>query len=282
MNDYTSIKYSIDGAVCRITLNRPDKKNAINREMSAELLDAFRRVRDESTVGVVVLSGEGKAFCAGGDLSVFPSLCEHQSSLNWLAHDGYDLNKTIEQCEKVVVAKIQGYCLAGGLELALMCDLIYACGSAKFGTTEINMGILPGWGGTVRIGRSMPIFRAREIIYSGRKDYPAGEIYDMGLLTRVFPDETFEKDFETVVANLATKKPIAVRMAKEVMARSLECGSIDAALAMERNAIQWLVYAPDVQAIMDSFRKKPEDLVKAQKEANVATDIKPPKPPRGA
>lgn len=274
MDSYTTITYEVKGTVCYITLNRPDKKNAINREMAAELLHAFRRVRDEGAVGVVVLSGEGKAFCSGGDLSVFPSLAEHRSSLNWLAHDGYDINKAIEQCEKVVAARIKGYCLAGGLELALMCDLIYACESAKLGTTEINMGILPGWGGTVRIGRSMPIFRAREIIYSGRKDYPAREMYEMGLLTRVFPDETFDRDFEAVIANLSTKKPIAVRMAKEVMARSLECGSIDAALALERNAIQWLIYAPDIQAVMDNLRKTPEALVNAQKAANVAADVK--------
>ncbi len=274
MDSYTTITYEVKGAVCYITLNRADKKNAINREMAGELLHAFRRVRDESTVGVVVLSGEGKSFCTGGDLSVFPSLAEHQNSLNWLAHDGYDINKAIEQCEKVVVAKIKGYCLAGGLELALMCDLVYACESAKLGTTEINMGILPGWGGTVRIARSMPVFRAREVIYSGRKDYPAREMYEMGFLTRVFPDDSFDSDFDAVIANLAGKKPIAVRMAKEVMAKSLECGSIDSALAMERNAIQWLVYAPDIQAVMDNFRKKPEDLVKQQKDANVASDVK--------
>ena len=148
-----------------------------------------------------------------------------------------------------------GHCLAGGLELALMCDLIYACESAKFGTTEINMGILPGWGGTVRIARSMPIYRAREIIYSGRKDYPAREMYEMGFLTRVFKDEEFETKFNEVVANISSKKLIALRMAKEVMGRSLECGSLDAALAMERNAIQWLIYAPDIQAVMDRSGK---------------------------
>ncbi|PKL38196.1 MAG: hypothetical protein CVV44_13600 [Spirochaetae bacterium HGW-Spirochaetae-1] len=274
MSAYATILYEVSGSVCNITLNRENKKNAINREMAAELLDAFRRVRDESQVGVVVLSGAGKSFCTGGDLSVFPSLAEHKSSLNWLAHDGFDLNKAIEQCEKVVVAKIKGYCLAGGLELALMCDLVYACESAKLGTTEINMGILPGWGGTVRITRSMPIFRAREIIYSGRKDYPAREMYEMGLLTRVFPDETFEKDFEALVTNLATKKPIAIRMGKEVMARSLECGSIDAALALERNAIQWLIYSPEIQAVMDTLRQKPEVLLNAQKAANSASDVK--------
>ncbi|MDD5170722.1 MAG: enoyl-CoA hydratase/isomerase family protein [Syntrophales bacterium] len=274
MSEYTTIKYEIKGAVCTVTLNRPDKYNAINREMARELLDAFRRVRDENSVGVVVLAGEGKAFCTGGDLSVFPSLAEHQNSLNWLAHDGYDIGKAVELCEKVVIAKVTGHCLAGGLELALMCDLVYARESAKFGTTEINMGILPGWGGTVRIARAMPIYRAREIIYSGRKDFLARDMYEMGFLTRVFKDDEFEAKFSEVVANISSKKPIALRMGKEVMGRSLECGSLDAALALERNAIQWLTYAPDIQAMMEQFRKKPEDLVASQKKANIASDEK--------
>jgi enoyl-CoA hydratase/carnithine racemase len=242
--------------------------------MAAELLDAFRKVRDIPEVAVVVLGGNGKAFCTGGDLSIFPSLAEHQESLNWLAHDGYGIGKAIELCEKVVIAKVTGHCLAGGLELALMCDLIYARESAKFGTTEINMGILPGWGGTVRIVRAMPIYRAREIIYSGRKDFLARDMYEMGFLTRVFKDDEFEAKFGEVVANISSKKPIALRMAKEVMGRSLECGSLDAALALERNAIQWLTYAPDIQAVMEQFRKKPEDLVASQKKANIASDEK--------
>jgi enoyl-CoA hydratase/carnithine racemase len=242
--------------------------------MAAELLEAFQKVRDIPEVGVIVLAGAGKAFCTGGDLTIFPSLAEHQASLNWLAHDGFGIGKAIELCEKVVIAKVTGHCLAGGLELALMCDLIYAKESAKFGSTEINMGILPGWGGTVRIPRAMPIYRARELVYSGRKDYRATEMYEMGFLTRVFKDDEFEVKFSEVVANIGSKKPIALRMAKEVMGRSLECGSLDAALALERNAIQWLNYAPDIQAVMDGFRKKPEDFVEQQKKANIASDTK--------
>ncbi len=274
MSEYSTILYEIDGPVCRITLNRPEKYNAINREMASELEAAFRRVRDEPAVAVVVLAGAGKAFCTGGDLTVFPSLAEHRESLNWLAHQGYGVGKAIELCEKVVVAKVTGHCVAGGLELALMCDLVYATASAKFGTTEINMGILPGWGGTVRIARAMPIYRAREIIYSGRKDYLARDMYEMGFLTRVFEDGEFEQRFAEAVANIGSKKVIALRMAKEIMGRSLEAGSLDAALALERNAIQWLIYAPDVQEVMDGFRKKPGDLVDQQKKANVASDEK--------
>ena len=257
-DDYQTILYETggtNGAVCRITLNRPEKRNSINRRMAMELRDAFLRVREDRSIGIVVLAGAGGSFCSGGDLDVFPSLAEHQTSLNWLAHEGLDVQKAITDCEKVVIAKIDGYCLAGGLELALCCDLLYAKESARMGFTEINMGILPGWGGTARIVRSMPVFRAREIIYSGRKDYTARELFEMGLLSRVFKDEEFEDQFEKAVALLASKKPIALRMGKEIMAKSADGGSIDTALAVERNGIQWLTYAPDIQAMMDQFRK---------------------------
>lgn len=268
MSAYQTILYEIGGvndAVCRITLNRPEKFNAINRQMAHELVEAFRRVRTEVSVGVVVLAGAGeKAFCTGGDLDIFPSLAEHLASLNWLAHEGLDVQRAITGCEKVVIGKIDGYCLAGGLELALCCDLLYAKESARFGTTEINMGILPGWGGTARLPRSLPIFRAREMVYTGRKDYTAGEMYEMGFLTRVFPDETFEQDFEEVVSNIASKKPTALRMAKEVMARSAEGGSIETALAVERNAIQWLTNAPEIQGLMKALSQAPQGSMKAE------------------
>ncbi len=237
--------------MCRITMNRPDKGNAIDQVMARELAQAFVRVRDEKSVGVVVFAGAGeKAFCTGGDLSVFPSLADHQNCLDWLAHAGLDVLRAMDSCGKVIVGKIDGYCLAGGLELALGCDLLYAKESAKLGTTEINMGILPGWGGTARLVRSMPIFRAREIIYSGKKDYTAREMYDMGLLTRVFADEVFEERFGERVSLLASKKPIALRMGKEVMAKSVDGVSLETALALERNAITWLVHAPDIQSLL--------------------------------
>jgi len=276
-DNYETILYEIGGeknAVCWITLNRPKKYNAINFQMAKELIHAFRRVRDEKSVGVVVFSGAGKIFCTGGDLSVFPSLSDHQKGLNWLAHDGFDLQKAMTGCEKVVIGKIDGHCLAGGLELALCCDLLYARESAKIGTTEINMGLLPGWGGTARIPRSMPVFRAREIIYSGRKDYTASEMYEMGLLTRVFKDTEFEEKFEEMVGIISAKKPVALRMAKEIMGRSEEGGSIDTALAVERNANQWLANEPELRAIMDRHKKNPDGFTERQKKSNIETEIK--------
>ena len=266
MSDYSAIEYGVTGPVATVTLNRPDKYNAIDRVMAAELLDAFRRLRDEKGVGVVVLAGAGRAFCVGGDLSIFPSLAaDHAAALDWLAHDGYGIGKAIELCEKIAIAKVHGHCLAGGLELALMCDLVYASEEAKFGAPEINMGILPGWGGTVRIARAMPVHRAREVIYSGRRDYTAREFYEMGLLTRVFDAPVFEARFDEAVARVAAKNPSALRMAKEVLTRSQETPSLDAALALERAAIQWLNHAPEIQAAFAALQQDPNALVDKQR-----------------
>ncbi len=272
MSEYTTITYATDGPVATVTLNRPEKYNAIDRTMAAELLAVFRRVRDAAGVSVVVLAGAGRAFCAGGDLSTFSSLADHDAGLDWLAHDGYEIGKAIEGCERVVIARVHGLCLAGGLELALMCDLVYASEAARFGATEINMGVLPGWGGTVRIGRAMPAHRAREIIYSGRKDYTARDCFEMGLLTRVYPAEEFGQRFAAAVANIAAKSPKALRMAKEVMARSAEIPGLDAALALERDAIQWLNHAPEVRAALAGYREDPGGLVRAQRAANTGSD----------
>jgi enoyl-CoA hydratase/carnithine racemase len=120
----------------------------------------------------------------------------------------------------------------------------------------------------------MPIFRAREIIFSGRKDYTAREMYEMGLLTRVFKDEEFEAAFASVVENIAAKKPIALRMGKEIMARSVDGCDLETALAVERNGIQWLTYAPDIQAMMDQFRVRPDQLTAHQKQSNIQADRK--------
>jgi len=243
-----------DNTVCKITLNRPDKHNAINKELANELLEAFTRVRDEDQVKVVLFSGAGKSFSAGGDLSVLAGF-NHKTIMDWLARTGYEILKAMKENEKVVVGKIKGNCLAGGLELALACDLLYASEKTKFGVTEINMGILPGWGGTVHLARSLPIFRAREILFSGRKDYTAVEMYEMGLLTRVYKDEELDRKVDEIVANLCTKPAPALRMGKSVLNRSFEGINWDAALTIERNAIMWLFYSQEVQNLRSIAEK---------------------------
>ena len=253
MGEYNTVLYEVGGpedAVCTISMNRPEQRNAINREMAEELLDAFTRVRDEEKVKVVVLTGAGKSFCAGGDLTVLPGF-DHYTILDWLGRTGYAIVRTITENEKVVVAKVKGHCIAGGLELALACDLIYASGKTRFGVTEITMGILPGWGGTVRLAKSLPIFRGREILLSGRKDYTANEIYEMGLLTRVFPDGEFDRKVDEMVAVLCGNPADSLRMGKAVLNSSFEGIPWDAAMAIERSAIAWLFHSEHVQNLRE-------------------------------
>jgi len=243
--NYEHLLYEIGGpgnGVCTITMNRPDQRNAINRKMAEEMLDAFRSVRDEDSVKVVLFTGAGKSFCAGGDLSVLPTF-NHNTVYDWMGRTGCDIVQNITESEKIIVAKIKGHCIAGGLELALGCDLLYASERTRFGVTEITMGILPGWGGTARIARSLPIHRAKEILLTGRKDYTAAEIYEMGLLTRVYPPEELDEKVEAIVNDLAIKSGDALRMGKSVLNRSFEGIPWDAAMTIERNAIAWLFHS---------------------------------------
>ena len=243
--DYKTIVYEVggpDNGVCTITMNRPDQRNAINREMADEMLDAFTRVREEDSVKVVLFTGAGKSFCAGGDLSVLPTL-DHNTVFDWMAKTGYAIVRAIAENEKVVVAKIKGHCLAGGLELALACDLIYASDRTKLGVPEITLGIRPGWGGAVRLARSMPIFRAKEMLLTGRRDFTAEEVYEMGLLTRVIPDDKLDAHVDAVLNDLAMKSGDALRMGKNVLNRAFEGLPWDAAMTIERSAVAWLFHS---------------------------------------
>ena len=249
--EYETLLYEIggsDGSVCFITLNRPRQRNAINRQLAEELIAAFNRVRREDSIKVVVLSGAGQSFCVGGDLAVLPTF-DHASVYDWMAREGYECTRAIAENEKIVIAKIQGHCIAGGLEIALACDLIYAAESAKFGVTEITMGILPGWGGTVRLARTIPIHRAKELLLTGRKDYTSAQLHEMGLLTGVRPDDELDLAVGQVAEQIAAHSADALRIGKSVMNRAFEGLPWDAAYAIERNAVGWLFHSQYAESL---------------------------------
>lgn len=248
MPDYQYVLYEIDGEVARITMNRPDQRNAINIQLAEELLNAFTRVSSEEGVKVVLFSGAGKSFCAGGDLSVLPSF-DHYTLLDWMGKTGLAIIRAITESEKIVVAKVKGHCIAGGLELALACDLIYASERTRFGVTEITMGILPGWGGTVRLARCLPIFRGKEILLTGRRDYTSDEFYEMGLLTRVYKEDEFDARVDEMVAVLCANPADSLRMGKAVANKAFNGMPFDDAMMLERLAIAWLFHSEHVTTL---------------------------------
>ena len=248
-----------DGAALWLTLNNEPMRNALDDLMQREFLDIFQEVALDNSIRVVVIGAAGeKAFCSGGDIKVFQSL-DVVSSYDYAFQRGATFQRLLTGMEKPVIAAVAGMCFAGGLELALMCDFIYATEQSSFGLFEINLGLLAGWGGTVRLPRAIPVARAREMVYRGEV-MGAAEAYHWGLVNRLFPakDEMLAA-LEGVVDELLAKPPLALRAAKTIINRSQDC-DIEAAMAIERGTCQWLFRSDDLAEGVAAFveKRKPE------------------------
>jgi enoyl-CoA hydratase len=200
--------------VAIITINRPDKRNALNiktREEGAALLE---QLRDDDTVGVVVFTGAGdKAFIAGADIAEFAG---RTAVMQREVMTARSLFTAIDTFPKPVIAMINGYCLGGGCELALACDIRIASENASFGQPEINLGIIPGGGGTQRLTRLVGEGKALELILTG-EIIDAGTALAIGLVNHVVPADQLEAKTMEIANRMAEKGPIALRLAKEAV-----------------------------------------------------------------
>lgn len=245
-----------DGEALWITLNNEKMMNALSNTMQQELLQVLQDIVFDNTIRCVVLKGAGeKAFSSGGDIELFQSL-NHVSGYDFAYQRGNSIQHLINYMEKPVIAAVNGFCFAGGMELALCCDFIYAAENAKFGLLEINIGLLAGWGGTVRLPRKIAVNKAKEMIYRGEM-ITAEEAYSWGLVNRVFPtkDALYEA-VEKIIDEMIAKPPLALRAAKNVINNSITCDSIEAALAIERGACSWLSSSEDSKEGVASFLEK--------------------------
>jgi enoyl-CoA hydratase len=245
-----------NGEALWLTLNHESMRNALDDLMQRELLEVLTKVAFDHSIRCVVIGAAGeKAFCSGGDIKAFQSM-DLVSGYDYVVQRGNTFQRLITSMEKPVIAAVAGMCFAGGLELALMCDFIYATENATFGLLEINLGLLAGWGGTVRLPRAIPAGRAREMIYRGEV-INASEAYQWGLVNRVFPAKgEMYQELEKTVAEIVAKPPLALRAAKNIVNNSLTCDSIEAALAIERGTIQWLFGSDDSKEGVAAFLEK--------------------------
>lgn len=251
MPDYQYLAYEIEENIGKITLNRPEKRNALNAELIAELKEAVPRMNAEPEVRCAVITGAGnKAFCAGADLPIFDTLREVEKAYAYLRNDGGTITRALETAEFPWIAAVKGACVAGGLELALSCDMIVAGENSVFGVLEINIGLLPGWGGTVRLPRAIPVRKAKELIFTGAM-IDAQEALRLGLVNRVVPPERVEDEAMDMARNIASKSRAAVRAGMNIIGNSLACASIDAALALERGTIMTLVEAEETRRYLE-------------------------------
>ncbi len=208
------VLYEVENKIATITINRPEKYNALNIAVVKRLRELMKQAEEDSNVRVVVLTGTGeKAFAAGADITEFKD--KNSQTVRSLAENGQMLCKYIEGMSKPVIAAVNGFALGGGCEVAMACDIRYASANARFGQPEINLGIIPGFGGTVRLPRLVGLGVAKELCFTGDQ-IKADEALRIGLVNRVFDDVTaLREGVQKLAEKLAEKPGVAIKLAKQ-------------------------------------------------------------------
>ena len=249
------ISVALDGGVAVVTIDRQDALNALDLPTLTELRDRLGEQATDAGARVVVLTGAGeKAFAAGADIKYMSGLAVGEAK-EWGAL-GHEAGRLLETMPKPTIAAVNGFALGGGCELALACDLRYAARTAKLGQPEINLGIIPGWGGTQRLARATTLGYAKELIFTGRV-VDAEEAERHGLVNAVLePAELIEKTME-VARLLASKSPVALAAAKAACNRALQ-GAHQANLDAEADSFGALFASEDAKEGMTAFVEKRE------------------------
>lgn len=209
--NYQTLILETTNRIATVTINRPDKLNALNAQAKSELREVFAYLKTDSTVDVVILTGAGeKAFVAGTDIKELTVL--NSETGKEFSAKGQEVFDSIENLGKPVIAAVNGYALGGGCELALACHIRIASENAKFGQPEVNLGIIPGYGGTQRLARLVGRGRAMELILTGNQ-IDALEALRIGLVNKVVPQAELLATATTMAQLIASKGQIAVRMA---------------------------------------------------------------------
>jgi enoyl-CoA hydratase len=236
--------------VALIRLNRPRQLNALNGEVMDQLCDALETLDRDDGIRCVVVTGNRRAFAAGADIAEMATA----SPVDMLRTNRIAQWDRVRRISKPVIAAVSGWCLGGGCELAMALDLIVAGESARFGQPEINLGVIPGAGGTQRLTRAVGKSRAMEMILTG-EPIDAREALRLGLVSRVMPDELMVEDALALAAIIATKSPLALRLAKEAVNVAYEMSLTDA-LGHERRLFYLLFASEDQKEGMAAFVEK--------------------------
>ncbi len=254
---YENIIYEKKDSVATITLNRPKALNALNTPLMKELRDALEDAEQDENIRVIVITGAGeKAFCAGADI---PEILEKSSieARNWSLFL-QDTTRYIESIRKPVIAKINGFCLGGGLELAMSCDFRIASDRSRFGQPEINLAVIPGAGGTQRITRLIGRTKAMELDMTGDQ-IDAQEAYRLNLVNRVVPAEELDKAVDELVQKLLSKSSVILGIIKLAINKGIEM-DIDRALYYEAECFGSALATEDAREGLKAFieKRKPE------------------------
>lgn len=247
---YENILVEIHGAVGLVRLNRPKQLNALNSATLRELATAIVAFEQDAAIGAMVITGNERAFAAGADIAEFQqtSLAELMKGLR---ADQYEV---LRKVRKPLVAAVSGFAYGGGCELAMLCDLIVASDTAKFAQPEINLGIIPGGGGTQRLTRQVGKYLAMEVILAGRV-LSAWEALQHSLVNRVVPVELYLEEALELAQTLAERAPLAARLAKDAVLRAQDM-SLEHGLGLERSNFLVAFGSEDKQEGTTAFLEK--------------------------
>jgi enoyl-CoA hydratase len=259
--EFKNIIYEKSERIAIITLNRPEALNAFSKEVVEEIMHALEDVKSDENVRVVVLTGAGeKAFSAGADIKAMAGMTPLKA--RELSLMGERLCLALENLEKPVIAALNGYALGGGLEVAMSCDLRVATENARMGQTEINIGLIPGWGGTQRLTRLIGRTKAKELVFTGRM-IDAKTAEQLGILNMVVPPDKFKETVRQFALELASKAPVAVRVAKALINKGADIG-LDSALALEREGFGVVASTEDLKEGVSAFTEKRKPVFKGK------------------
>jgi enoyl-CoA hydratase len=247
-----TLRIDRDGAVAILTIDRPEKRNALNGQVRAELIGALDRLRDDDAVRVLVVTGAGeKAFVAGADIGEFAERTPLEQRATMTGRRVFD---EIAAYPKPVIAMINGFCLGGGCELALACDVRVAADTAKLGQPEINLGIIPGGGGTQRLPRVVGTGQAMRLVLSGEL-IDAAEALRIGLVDVVHPAAELREKTLDFARGMAARSPVALRMAKSAVRAAAEM-PLSAGLAYETELFVTCFASDDKREGVAAFLEK--------------------------
>lgn len=249
MVESMSVLYEVRDHAAILTINRPEALNALNRQVLADLKEAVELAERDEEVYVLILTGAGRAFVAGADIAEMKDLSPNEARA--FSAFGNEVFYKIETLSKPVIAAVNGYALGGGCELALACDIRLAGEKAKFGQPEVGLGIIPGFGGTVRLSKAVGVARAKELIFTART-IDAQEALNIGLVSRVVPQEELLDAALALAREIAKNAQVAVRQAKASVNNALECDTLSA-LRFEAQAFGVCFSTEDQKAAMEAF-----------------------------
>ncbi len=250
------MRFELEGQVALLTLSRPEKLNALSKELLAAIVDALDRVELHSAVRVVVVTGAGRAFSAGADIAAFQRHME-AGPAEAVAHfmrPGHRMTRRVESFPKPIIAAVNGLAFGGGCELVESTHIALAADTATFSKAEINIGIIPTFGGTQRLPRNVGRKAATELILSGRV-FDAPEAARLGLVNRVVPERDLLSTALALASELASKPPLALAAALAAIHRGMDA-SIDDGLAIEEAAFARIAPTHDAHEGVAAFLEK--------------------------